>query len=193
MAQQERGIRRLSVPLPSHIISLSHTLSYTISLPPPCQTTKQSISLSQDSPTTTTATTRQPARPQKKTMPSGRRPTLGDEIADAYIFPQCTRRARPRIPAICVASPSGEVRLVVDIRPPRLDGPIEKQRRRRLRESLAEYEEELREEEEEPREEEAARDRGRVETCLVDQTDKVCTEQASRVSFSSFAAGTLSD
>ncbi|KAL6893196.1 hypothetical protein HDV57DRAFT_513409 [Trichoderma longibrachiatum] len=105
-------------------------------------------------------------------MPSGRRPTLGDEIADAYIFPQCTRRARPRIPAICVASPSGEVRLVVDIRPPRLDGPIEKQRRRRLRESLAEYEEELREEEEEPREEEAARDRGRVETCLVDQTDK---------------------
>ncbi|KAK1251635.1 hypothetical protein MKX07_007114 [Trichoderma sp. CBMAI-0711] len=75
-------------------------------------------------------------------MRSGRKPTLGDEIADAYIFPECTTR-RPRIPEIRVLSPGGsDARPLGDIcQPPCPDGPLERQRRKRLRESLAELEE----------------------------------------------------
>ncbi|TFB07250.1 hypothetical protein CCMA1212_000119 [Trichoderma ghanense] len=54
-------------------------------------------------------------------MRSGRKPTLGDELVDAYIFPECTRRVvvlaeRPRIPEISVTPPSGDVRRAVSDR-----------------------------------------------------------------------------
>ncbi|KAL6870494.1 hypothetical protein J3F83DRAFT_683434 [Trichoderma novae-zelandiae] len=100
-------------------------------------------------------------------MRSGRVPTLGEQVADgymAYFIPERTRRVpqRPRIPEIAVASPSGEVRPVVDISQLCFDGPLEEERREMLRESLAKLEK--------LREKEAAIARSVDQTCLVDQT-----------------------
>ncbi|PTB61963.1 hypothetical protein BBK36DRAFT_8845 [Trichoderma citrinoviride] len=99
-------------------------------------------------------------------MRSGRKPTLGDQIADAYmgavINPDRTRR--PRIPEIRVASPSGAVTRVTEICHFSFDGPLEKERRETLRESLAELEERRRER--------AARNRSRNQPCLADQPEK---------------------